>query len=540
MKSKDKHINKFLHDPLPDPEVPADDAWASMNDMLNAPSGGQGANGSGKLSQFWKSVVKFKGFLIATSSVVVTSGVVALLVLTKQANSPEVASNQPGSVEHGDLGSIKSKDALSTENEATSISTTPSAGVPSSIHTATKAVEPKTSNGSPAISEIPAINSGKVAVGTKPIGNGNVRQSESDRAKTENRLLKDNAKKRPTDSNLARSTGGRITSTHTSDAQAVGAHANASRALLTGTRDTHNPNERTNGRRDLPINPGLSLQEKFASVSPEKNNTAEKTGGETSAKPAIGLLHPRAGHFKSAESNLTSFIKKPVQHAAQPSPKRRNPVLTSVHFGPEWIVNRSAVSTDYMLTGADSIKHPWRLAIPGLFVSKTWNRHSATFIFNPLHSYFGDKALVAQTVDTIRVTDSLFHRVEHNTNLIKAFGVNFSLQYQYRFISLMSVVGGISYARYSAALLRGETVYSTGAIIDESHFRAKGREALRSYIRPQQWNIRAGLLFHSPEVFNNRLQFAIITIIPVSNLSLRGFKDIKSPNIQGSLRFLVR
>lgn len=524
MKSKDKHINKFLHEPLPDPEVPADDAWASMNDMLNAASGGQGTNGSGKLSQFWNSVVKFKGFLIATSSVVVTSGVVALLVLTKQANSPEVASNQPGSVEHGDLG----------------LNTTPSASIPSSINTGTKTVEPKAPNGFPAVSEITAIHSGKVATGANPITSGNARPTETDLAKTGRSLSKDNSKKRSTDSGLARSTSARTTSTHTTDTHMVRAHANASRASVTHTRDAHTPNERTNEPTGIPKGPGLIPQEKFASVSPEKNNAAEKGGEGPAAKPAINLLQPRAGHFKSAGSDLTRFIKKPVQHAAQPSPKRRNPVLTSVHFGPEWIVNRSVVSTEYMLTGADSVKHPWRLTIPGLFVSKTWNRHSATFIFNPLHSYFGDKALVAQRVDTIRVTDSLFHRVEHNANLIKGFGVNFSLQYQYRFVSLMSVVGGISYARYSAALLRGETVYSTGAIIDESHFRAKGREALRSYIRPQQWNIRAGLLFHSPEVFNNRLQFAVITIIPVSNLSLRGFKDVKSPNIQGSLRFLVR
>lgn len=532
MKSKNKHINKFLHDPLPDPEVPADDAWASMNDMLNAPSGGQGANGSGKLSQFWKSVVKFKGFLIATSSVVVTSAVVALLVLTKQTNSPEVAANQSGSVEHGDSASTRSQDL--------SLNTTPSASIPSSINTATKAAEPKASNGFPAVSEIPATHSGKVATGANPVGNGNARQSESYGRKTENSLSKDNAKKPSTGSDLARSTGAHTTNSHTTDTRAVRAHANASRTSVTPTRDAHTPNERTNGRTGIPTGPGLIPQKELASVSPEKNNTAEKTGTEVSAKSAISLLQPHAGHFKSAESNLTSFIKKPVQYAAQPSPKRRNPVLSNVHLGPEWIINRSIVSTEYMLTGADSIKHPWRLAIPGLFVSKTWNRHSATFIFNPLHSYFGDKALVAQTVDTIRVTDSLFHRVEHNTNLIKAFGVNFSLQYQYRFISLMSVVGGISYARYSAALLRGETVYSTGAIIDESHFRAKGRETLKSYIRPQQWNIRAGIQFHSPDVFNNRLQFALITIIPVSNLSLRGFKDVKSPNVQGSLRFLVK
>jgi len=55
MKRKDKHINKFLHEPLPGPEVPADDAWAGMSDMLDAATG-QGANGQGHLSGLLKSL----------------------------------------------------------------------------------------------------------------------------------------------------------------------------------------------------------------------------------------------------------------------------------------------------------------------------------------------------------------------------------------------------------------------------------------------------------------------------------------------------
>ncbi|SDE30027.1 hypothetical protein SAMN04487996_104297 [Dyadobacter soli] len=98
-----------------------------------------------------------------------------------------------------------------------------------------------------------------------------------------------------------------------------------------------------------------------------------------------------------------------------------------------------------------------------------------TFIFNPLHAYFGDKEVITQRMDTIR-----------------------------------------------------------------GYLTVKGRDALESYVQPQQWNIRAGILFRSPDVFNNRLQFAWMTLIPVSNLSLRGFKSVRSPNMQVSLRFLVK
>ena len=45
MKNKNKNIDKFFSGKLPDPEIPADDAWEKMNDMLTpqVPAGKPGS-----------------------------------------------------------------------------------------------------------------------------------------------------------------------------------------------------------------------------------------------------------------------------------------------------------------------------------------------------------------------------------------------------------------------------------------------------------------------------------------------------------------
>lgn len=492
MKRKDKHINKFLSSPLPDPEIPADDAWAGMNGMLEA-SGDQGLNGPGPLSQIWKSIAKFNGLVIVAA----ISVLIALLVLTHQTENS--TSNQSVTSKNRDS-------AISTKN--------PGPGL-ANIQSVTHDSPPDTS-------------------AVLPTGITAETVSEKVRFHSNNVGRPDNAKNTsatPSASPRVRITAASVSATHAGIAQGAGIAADA-RAKR---NDTHSAIHPTGTSVSSQV-----TQESFTSFDPEKvvSNATQNNHGAANMSP--NFLQPRAGHFKSAENDLTRFVKKPVPDPARSSPKIRKPLFTNLHFGPEWAINRSLVSTDYMVTGADSTRHPARLAIPGLFVSKSWNRHSVTLIFNPLHTYFGEKERVAQKIDTTYASDSTVQYIKRNTNFIKAFGINFALQYQFRATSWLSLVGGASYARYSAALLRKENEYAPGWFTNESHLTARGKETLKSYIHPQQWNIRVGILFHEPTVFNNRLQLGMNILIPVSNLSLNGFKSVKSPNSQVSLRFLIK
>lgn len=542
MNRKDKHINKFLHDPLPDPEIPADDAWASMSDML-ATSSVQGANGQPQLSNVWKAIAKFKGLLIGASAVV-TSAVVALIVLNAETKNQKQTENQlikPTIQDSASVNADLKTNALKSETERVDISPTTSAtGAAATTNPGVSDVvthNPAT----PKTGRIEDKNNHSV---NPPAGAVRVRTGAAQAHATPSRDTRVPAgahKKRE-------AFPGRATSESGNEPRTFSGRATNENGKEPGAFSDRNTRESENGafpsraaRQNDAASPVNSLksgqppQETVLSFSHEKNTQA------AAAQMSLNNLNPLAGHFRSMTSDLGKLVKKPaLPIAPQPPAKSRNPVWQDIHFGPEWNINRSFVSTDYMFTGADSVKHPLRLAIPGVFVSKTWNKHSATFIFNPTHSYSGDKERVAQRVDTTRVSDSIFIRIDHNTNFIKAFGLNFSLQYQYRTTSWFSLAGGLSYARYSAALLRKETEYGTGTVIDEAHLTVRGREALKSYIRPQQWNIRAGILFHSPGILNNRLQVAWMTIIPVSSLSLKGFKSVKSPNVQLSVRFWVK
>lgn len=545
MNRKDKHINKFLHDPLPDPEIPADDAWAEMRDMLDN-TAGQGANGQGQLSSVWKSIAKFKGLLMGVS-VVATATVVALIVLNAETKNQKSTENQFIKPTIQDSATVKTNpetNALKSETERVDMS-------PLKTTNATDAVA--TTN--PGVSDVVTYNPATPKTGgiedknnpsvNPPAGAVRVRTGAAQAHATPSR---DTRVPSGAHEKERRAFPSRGTSEIGNEPRTFPGRATDESGKEPGKFSGHANEESENGafpssaaRQNDDASPVNSLksgqppQETVPSFSHERNTHSAP------AQIPLNNLAPLAGHFRSMTSDLSKLVKKPaLPLAPQPPAKSRNPVWQDIHFGPEWNINRAFVSTDYMFTGADSVKHPLRLAIPGVFISKTWNRHSATFIFNPTHSYFGDKERVAQRVDTTRVSDSIFIRIDHNTNFIKAFGVNFSLQYQYHTTSWFSLAGGLSYARYSAALLRKETEYGTGTIIDEAHLTVRGREALKSYIRPQQWNIRAGILFHSPGILHNRLQVAWMTIIPVSSLSLKGFKSVKSPNIQLSLRFLVK
>ncbi len=519
MNSKDKHINKFLHDPLPEPEIPADEAWAGINGMLDA-SGGQGVNGSGGLSQVWKSITKFKGLVIVASTVATTSAIVALFVLVNQTDNRKITLNQ--SVISKNQGS----DTLNNIPNSNTSAESQGAGL-IKIPSKTTELQPD-SNAVSVAGSTSETASEKVA--------GHIKSNNAARANNT-----ESARTTPPGSPRVRTANAPVSARQAGIAQGAGVSAS------TPAKVDNTNSQRPAGQNTAvyaisrPAN-SLVTQQEFASFSTEKNssNAAANNMDALPVKTSMNFLQPRAGQFASAENNLSRFVKKPVLNAAQPSPKTRKPIFKDLHFGPEWNINRSLVSTDYMFTGADSVKHAARLAIPGLFVSKSWNRHSVTFIFNPLHTYFGDKERVAQKIDTAYVSDSVIHFIKRNTNFIKAFGINFGLQYQFRATSWLSLMSGVSYARYSAALLRKENEYSTGWFINDSYLAARGKESLKSYIHPQQWNIRAGILLHSPTVFNNRLQLGMNILIPVSNLSLNGFKRVKSPNSQVSLRFLIK
>ncbi|SEI69154.1 hypothetical protein SAMN05216327_103273 [Dyadobacter sp. SG02] len=538
MKRKDKQITKFLHDPLPDPEIPADDAWADMNDMLDTATG-RGTNGSKWPAQVWKSLGTLKRFLIVAFTLVTISAGVAWVVFKTKTADRQTAPARISAESRNAEGTVTKLDSLTGRMETGTNRN--NAGNPAkAAHPLTEKMETgadrdnanRTTKGSGAVTERTKTSTAR----GNAIGSVSTAGVANDRTKTGTKSSKsidnDIQTAQTQTSSHTRTRNAQATVMHKRDVQARRPSGDdyAENAL---PKDRSQSGNTGNGRQ--PTESSLLNQTNTTSSVSHENRTAP-----TAANSMLNSLESLSGRFGGAGNDLSKYIRKPEETVAQPAPKTRKSIFTDVHFGPEWNIGRSIVSPNYMFTNADSVKRPLRLAIPGVFVSKSWNRHSVTFIFNPLHSYFGNKERVAQRLDTLRSSDSLYVVNRHYTNFVKAFGMNFSLQYQYRAFSLISLVGGVSYAKYSSALLFREIEYPTGAIAMQEHLAAKGQDTLKSYIRPQQWNIRAGILFHSPDVFNNRLQFAWMTVFPLSNLSQKGFKSVKTPNMQLSIRFLIK
>lgn len=511
MKRNDKHIDKFLRDPLPEPEIRADDAWAGMSDMLDATANDE-MNSVKWPAQFWKSLGSFKGLFIAFSAVVAVSAVIALIVFNS--NKAEYRQIAPSGIpsEHRNTTDVGNANPVTEQTKTAK-------------YRANTAVDRDASS---------ETDRAKIGTGSSESSvNGNHPEQKASELITARRI--ESKLKTPDHAGPAHvSSYTRRRNAHSSAAP----ERNARIHKVDDQPDISSPN--TLARSE---NAGSAQKPTEFSVVNRANTTSvshEKTSSAPPAGSLLNSLEPLRGHFMGSPSDLGKLVRKPVLNEAQPKPKEQKSIFTNLHFGPEWNITRSVVSTNYMLTGADSAKHPLRLAIPGVFVSKSWDRHTATFIFNPLHSYFGDKERVGQRVDSIATADSTYREIYRNTNFIKAFGLNFSLQYQFQVTRGLSLVGGLSYARYSSALFRKETDYANGTILDGSYLTARGQDALRSYINPEQWSLRVGILFYSRTVFNNRLQTGLTTIIPLSNLSLGGFKSVKSPNFQMSIRFLIR
>ncbi|GGM99061.1 hypothetical protein GCM10010967_36310 [Dyadobacter beijingensis] len=566
MNRKGKHINKYLQAPLPDPEVPADDAWAEMNDMLGAAAGqavpdpGQPAPNPGQLTQALKIIAQFKGFLIAASAVV-TSVMIALILVRQEAPVGKAVQKQSALATAKDSvgesfveenlmnGDSANAHSLAGDSKVQDIS---DAGNSSNENTNPHTPDHQSAKNN--ANHQQAADSRLTNTGRAENHRTNPRSASALARATPARDTYVPARRRATNVQPTPANSGSIENSRSTVNERITDHDNSqnppvvprnpgsentpgSRNNLGNGRNAEgkiNPGGRANSPDQNPVDPSTLPAARNASFS------QENTPATAAKSISLSSLSPLPGHFSSAVKDFGPYIQKPAIPVAKPLPKARRPVLSSLHFGPEWNLTRGFASTDYLFAGADSVKHPWRIAIPGLFVSQSWNRHSVTLILNPLHSYFGKKEQVAQRVDTVRVTDSLFHTITHNTNFIKSFGLNFSLQYQYQALRWVSLVGGVSYARYSSALLRRETSYSTGTVVDESHLEVKGQESLKTYIRPQQWNLRAGVLLHLPQLLDNRVQVGWTVIVPVSSLSNSGFRSVRSPNMQLSLRFLVK
>ncbi len=210
-----------------------------------------------------------------------------------------------------------------------------------------------------------------------------------------------------------------------------------------------------------------------------------------------------------------------------PKTKSRKPILKTLHAGLEWNATTSFKNTKYILSGADSISKPYLLLIPGIWISKDLSeRQSVTFSFLPHQSYFGGNKLIHQKADSIFIATK-------NTNMIKAVGLNFSLQYNYRFYSSWAISGGFGYSKLQKALFQGNLQNYAGKIIPVSMVTLK-KPDLINFLQTNIITFKTGIIFNP-----GRFQVGANLIVPLTDVSVTS-TPLRTLNGQLFFRFRIK
>ncbi|KAA0991367.1 hypothetical protein [Dyadobacter aurulentus] len=489
MKKTDKHIGKFFRDPLPEPEVPADDAWAGMNDMLHAAAGGTPVNGHA--GKWFSGLLKFKGLILSSLILVSVTG----FVIYKIADSP-VATSDPvpalvRSEQPANPGKTLPDEAVSEKIEqfrATPEIPEPEIIIPDKNHNnpeSEKSILTKKQNNPESITTDKKL----------PIPPKSPNQA---RRKPEVGESEENARSSTT---LVEKVG------MNKDHDVAGTQKILQNSSIAAAAQENAFNGFTPGTHSLRTGAALSSAEQFN----------------------IHSLKPLNVHFQTFTIDLGRRVI--VQNLPKQPENQRSKSIRTFHLGLEWSLNSSLKSTNYIATGADSIPRIARLLIPGVFATKTWRKSSITVSYLPYQSYFGDNKLMRQEVDSTS-TDSV--KTYSNALFIKAVGMTFSAQYQYHVTRLIALNAGASYNIFTSALVRPQAQNWQGQLLDGQLATLKKSKEMSPYINPRLFTLKAGVAF-TP----GRFQAGLNVILPLSNVSKSSQFPVKALNGQVYLRYLV-
>ncbi|MCE7061530.1 hypothetical protein [Dyadobacter sp. CY343] len=476
MKKKEKHIGKFFRDPLPEPEVPADDAWAGMSDMLGAAAGGTPVNGDA--GQWFSGLVKIKGLILTSLSLVSATAV----VIYQLSDSP-ASTSKPAPV-------LTQSEQIKNHDEPI-----PKA-VPEQIeenNTIPKKPEQQEQNNT-----IPNNPEQK-----EPILNQN----------PENPIPESEYEKPVAGSKTAagRESEGKLSN-------------NSSRV-----KNSKSKRQRTENSPQTPPIPAVGKENAAGGFRRDSQSLETAPSPNPEKRFNIRSLKPLNVHFRGINTDLgrrivtQNFAKQPVSEKSETN--------RSFHLGLEWTLNSSLKSTAYIATGADSIPRVARLLIPGIFATTNFSKSSITFSFLPYQSYFGGNKLVRQIADSLN-TDSI--KTYTNALFIKAVGMNFSAQYQYHVTRFFALNAGASYTILTSALFRPQTQNWQGKLLDGQLTTLKKSTEISPYINPYLFTLKAGIAL-TP----GRFQAGLNVILPLSNISKSSQFPVKTLNGQVYLRYLV-
>ncbi|MCE7065009.1 hypothetical protein [Dyadobacter sp. CY326] len=496
MKKKNENIDKYRHDRLPEPEIPADDAWAQMDGILSAvPTPVHDAGVVAKL-------LKIKWALLSASAVTIVSAII--LIKTTQVLPNEKAAN-----------SRNDTSAVITENEVAIDQPKDFAKPTETEKDATIQLEAAAKPESNLDSQPEIARNGSVTV-KSPL------RKEFAKPESVNQPRKSIVSPRKSSGESAR----------TLDNQRNPNLVSNEEGRFTGFNADKSGNERG---RNVKESNGTALIDYAdhaanlkSSIPDAARATFEKKPTPESRNVALRLLRPKS-QIVNAYERLTFTIKiqAPELHAKLAAVKMKS---GRIQFGPEWGMTSPLAKTNYLFAGRDSVNKPALLLIPGIFVSKSWQQHVVSFTFSPYQSYFGNGKIVVHALDSITANDSL--KTHNNKRLMKASGMNFSLYYHFQASKIFALGAGASYSIFSNALVRNEIQNYEGRILPGALSTLTKKSGLAENINPRLFALKAGIVF-TP----GRFQVGLNVVAPVTSVSRDVEFPLKSLNGQLFLRF---
>ncbi|WAC10141.1 hypothetical protein [Dyadobacter pollutisoli] len=525
VKRKDNHINKYLRDALPEPEIPADDAWAQMNGMLFPNSVGTPQSVAGKLAKY---VSQFKWPLLTA-----LGGISISLLVIFSPDLKTIASRAKKENRSNDtlkFSEVKPENAIDEYRipESKKGNAQPSQGE-EKYEIANKADDNDhlVSEESQAVPTNDRTNLANEEAVT--INNKHVNASPSHEKRISNVNKKPDLK--PQSGNAAV-----IHSSDNGQNRALNSFRSGKASGATSSGIGNGGAESNAGRGS-----GSTGNNDVASGLAKEYNVPGSPNAPVNIQPVRkNLTHSLQSlpfQYKAFNADLSKKINAPKTSAPARAAENKKTRNLPVHFGLEWNLNSPLQRTAYLFTGIDSVSRPARLLIPGIVISKKWTNHTLSFIFSPYQPYFGNNKRVQQLSDTIAGNDSA--KIYKNTNLIKASGMNFTLQYQYQVIGPLLLNAGLSYSTFSSALIRKETENRFGNILQGPLETVKKSGDLRSYLNPGFFALKAGLAVR-PAVWQGRIQAGFNVTLPISNISRSAENPVRALNGQVYLRIMVR
>lgn len=485
MKNKNKNIDKFFSEKLPDPEIPADDAWGKMNDMLNA------TPAVGKAGHIFKgSAFKLLSGLILVG--IVSVGVVLFLNNDKKdvANKSEkpiketVSAAEKSNVGIAKVGEIEKSEKSEKSEKGVENETVAGAGPDKGVE------KDKSTNTDLETRKDPEIEKG----GTKA--------------------------KYPGRSNLVTS--------------APDNNSKSAKPTLKPKRNVSKSAVRKNvaGERDEQFGVQAQNQKSARESSSDRGVAADRNKRPEAA--ALSLLkslrfkpHSYDPRFSAKIRTVTQSDSKIARSIAKESNE------DSFEVGLEWSLISPLKKTDLLFTSIDSTRKPALLLIPGVYVSKSFRKnHSLTLSASAYQPYFGNNGKLAQDPDSVSVPDSSL--VLLRTTLLKTAGVNLALQYQYEFVNHLKIGAGVAYSRIFGALVQEQLFNDRGEPLHPVLVTLRGSEQIGRYLNKDIFYFKAGLLYEI-----GRFQTGINILAPLNNFSASPKYPVRQVNGQLFLRFRV-